>query len=67
MIASPETARQVGINWWENDSWLSVDARRRPVAGKAVRGETEDGYGARELREENCRLRARISELEPGQ
>jgi Gas vesicle protein len=67
VIASLDTARQVGINWWENDPWLSADAERRPVAGKAVRRETEDGYGARELREENRRLRGRISELESEQ
>jgi hypothetical protein len=67
VIASLDTARQVGINWWENDPWLSADAGRRPVAGRSARGETDDGDGARELREENRRLRGRISELESGE
>jgi hypothetical protein len=51
----------------ENDPWLSADTGRRPVAGKSVRGETGDGCGARELREESRHLRGRISELESGQ
>ncbi|WIX75116.1 gas vesicle protein [Amycolatopsis carbonis] len=25
VIASLETAREVGINWWENDPWLTGD------------------------------------------
>src|ERR1700740_1093173 len=28
VIASLETARDVGINWWENDTWLSAEASR---------------------------------------
>jgi hypothetical protein len=50
VIASLDTARQAGINWWEDDPWLSAPARRRP--------------GERELRDENRRLRRRISRLE---
>src|SRR6516225_5871701 len=53
VIASLETAREVGINWWENDPWLNADASRR----------AED----RELRAENRKLRGRISELESGE
>jgi len=67
VIASLDTAREVGINWWESDPWLSADAGRRPMAGKTARGERDDGYGARELRAENRRLRGRMSELESGQ
>jgi hypothetical protein len=52
VIASLETAREMGINWWESDPWLSADAARR-----------SDG---RELEEENQRLRDRIAALEPG-
>jgi Gas vesicle protein len=69
VIASLDTARQVGINWWEDDPWLSAEAGRRTVRQKGkstVRGETDDGNGVRELREENRRLRGRISELESG-
>lgn len=71
VIASLDTARQVGINWWENDPWLTADAGRGAVRGDrvlrgddVVRGELDDGDGSRELRKENRRLRRRISELE---
>jgi hypothetical protein len=57
VIASLETAREVGINWWENDPWLSAEAGRRV---------DERDADERELREENRRLRGRISELESG-
>ena len=29
VIASLDTARQVGINWWESDPWLNADAAAR--------------------------------------
>ncbi len=58
VIASLETAREVGINWWENDPWLSADASRRAEA------RSPDGH--RELRAENRRLHDRIRELESG-
>ncbi len=54
VIASLDTAREVGINWWENDPWLSAEAGRR-------------ADGDRELREENRELRRRIGELESGE
>jgi len=66
VIASLDTAREVGINWWENDPWLSADAGRRAVRGKSVRGEVDDGDATGKLRAENRRLRDRISELESG-
>jgi hypothetical protein len=71
VIASLDTAREVGINWWENDPWLSADAGRPPVRGEPVRGkrareELDDGDDTRRLRRENRRLRGRISELESG-
>ena len=50
VIASLDTARDVGINWWENDPWMSADAGRR----------------ADELRAENRQLQDRISALESG-
>ena len=66
VIASLDTAREVGINWWENDPWLSADAGRRAVHRKSAPEEIDDRDRARELREENRRLRGRISELESG-
>lgn len=67
VIASLDTAREVGINWWENDPWLSADAGRRAARGESVRGEVDDGDATGKLRAENRRLRDRISELESGQ
>jgi hypothetical protein len=72
VIASLDTAREVGINWWETDPWLNADAGRRAVSGKPGRGgsrdrEVDDGDGTRELRAEVRRLRSRISELESGE
>jgi hypothetical protein len=71
VIASLDTAREVGINWWENDPWLNADAGRRAALEKSGRGENGDrevgdGDGTQELREEIRRLRGRISELESG-
>lgn len=59
VIASLETAREVGIDWWENDPWLNADASRRAAARLPA-----DGH--RQLREENRRLQDRIRELESG-
>jgi Gas vesicle protein len=67
VIASLDTARQVGINWWESDPWLNAEAGRRAADGKSARGEVDDGDANGKLREENRRLRDRISELESGQ
>ena len=53
VIASLETAREVGIDWWERDPWLSAKAFDRA---------SED----RELEQENQRLRERVEELESG-
>ena len=54
VIASLDTAREVGINWWENDPWLNANASRRQGDG-------------RELEEENRQLRERVMELESDQ
>jgi len=52
VIASLETANQVGINWWKSDPWLSADAA--------------NGSKRQELEEENRELRGRIEALEAG-
>ena len=57
VIASLDTAREVGINWWENDPWLSADAARRAE-------QRELGGQSQELEDENRRLKDRVSELE---
>jgi Gas vesicle protein len=55
VIASLDTARQVGINWWESDPWLSAAA--------ADRSRDRD----RDLEDENRQLRGRIRALERGE
>src|SRR3954466_5081848 len=37
VIASLETAREVGINWWEHDPWLSGDSKKLEVENKELR------------------------------
>ncbi|MFD2420937.1 gas vesicle protein [Amycolatopsis pigmentata] len=37
VIASLETAREVGINWWEHDPWLSGDSRKLELENKELR------------------------------
>ena len=63
VIASLDTARSVGINWWESDPWLSAEAAGRPDGGDG----DSDGDRNRKLRAEVRRLRDRVSELESGQ
>jgi Gas vesicle protein len=53
VIASLETAREVGIDWWERDPWLSAKAFDRAA----------DGH---DLEQENEQLRERVKELESG-
>jgi hypothetical protein len=51
LIASADKAQEMGIDWWNNDPFLSSRARARH----------EDG---RHLREENQTLRERLAALE---
>ncbi|HJQ47576.1 MAG TPA: gas vesicle protein GvpJ [Amycolatopsis sp.] len=56
VIASLETAREVGINWWETDPWLTGDTRQLRDDNRELRariaelegeqpGAIEDGHG----------------------
>ena len=58
VIASLDTARQVGINWWESDPWLNAQAADRAV---------EKSRDQQELEDENRQLRSRIEVLESGE
>ncbi|EIE98821.1 gas vesicle protein [Saccharomonospora glauca] len=49
VVASLETAKEVGINWWENDPWLT---------GR------DDRHERSTLERENRELRSRIEALE---
>jgi len=55
VVASLETAKQVGIDWWESDPWLTSSGGNGRLDGRA---------GGRELAAENKQLRARVAELE---
>jgi hypothetical protein len=43
VIASVDTARQVGIDWWEHDPWLSSHARQAVEPGPVESGQVESG------------------------
>ena len=62
VIASLDTARQVGINWWESDLWLNADAAARSRDRELAAERSLE----RELADENRELRLRIAELESG-
>ncbi len=55
VIASLETAKAVGIDWWESDPWLSSKSHRESIEG-----------AQQDLELENRKLRDRIAELEAG-
>ena len=57
LVASVDTAKEMGIEWWEHDPSLSSRARPRAVEGDG------DGGAERSLSEENARLRAEIAAL----
>jgi hypothetical protein len=58
VIASLDTAKQVGINWWESDPWLNAQAADRAA---------DRSRDQKELEEENRRLRSRIEALESAE
>jgi hypothetical protein len=41
LIASVDTARELGIDWWEHDPWLSSAAARKAV-GRTPRAELSE-------------------------
>jgi hypothetical protein len=66
VIASLDTARQVGINWWESDPWLSAGAGRPDDRELPDSEPDEPGLESRDLADENRRLRARVRQLKAG-
>ncbi|MBV9096108.1 MAG: gas vesicle protein [Streptosporangiaceae bacterium] len=64
VIASLETAKSVGINWWESDPWLNADAADRQERRRAAGG--DGGRELADLEDENRQLRNRVAELESG-
>ena len=55
LVASVDRAREMGINWWENDPSLQRLDDKQQVG---------DGDGVKELERENQELRERLDRLE---
>jgi Gas vesicle protein len=77
IVASVDTARRIGINWWETDRWLTAgegeeDQRSLRERVRRLEGQLEQGSGseedhslpAGELEEENRSLREQLARLE---
>lgn len=63
VIASLETAKEVGIDWWEHDPWLTGNkAQLETRQTSELEQRRADQH--QELEIENQRLRERLSELE---
>jgi hypothetical protein len=60
LIASADTARKMGIDWWENDPFLSSKARDEG-------GELERGDGHRQLEQRLDRIESALRSLTPGE
>jgi hypothetical protein len=67
IVASLDTAREVGINWWEDDPWLNADAARRAAERGEGNGHSLTSHSDRNLEAENERLRDRVRELESAE
>jgi hypothetical protein len=69
IVASVDTARRIGINWWETDPWLAgreaEDDRRglRERVGRLER-QLESSSPAGSLDDENKELRDQVEQLQ---
>jgi CDP-glycerol glycerophosphotransferase (TagB/SpsB family) len=43
LVASVDTARQMGIDWWEHDPWLSSDSNKLLEENRQLRRELAAG------------------------
>ena len=64
LIASADTAEQLGIDWWKSDPFISSDAARRKELEKNGPDQLDEQRRTEEIEQENERLRKRIAELE---
>lgn len=60
VIASLETAREVGIDWWEHDPWLSSGQREAQLEDR-IAGTRR---ALEQMEDESKRLRARAATVE---
>jgi len=60
VVASLETAKEVGIDWWENDPWLTGKKSRLEIENQRLRADIERLQGDGERRA----VRARSAEYE---
>jgi hypothetical protein len=60
LVASVDKAKEMGIDWWENDPMLSTRSRDQELEDENRRLKEEL------LESENQRLRERLQELESG-
>src|SRR4051794_37275275 len=54
LIVSVETARELGIDWWEHDPWLNADQERLAAENRRLRERVaalEEGDGQRAVEE----------------
>jgi hypothetical protein len=73
IVASVDTAREIGINWWETDPRLKAGGDETPTRGGALEERIDrlerqleagsDG-DSRRLEDENRKLRKRLQRLE---
>ncbi len=56
LVASVDKAKEMGIDWWENDPMLSSRARRQEIDAGRARSDS--------LEQENAELRRRLEQLE---
>jgi hypothetical protein len=74
-IASADTAREMGMDWWTTDPFFSSHARAPEMAydgdedsdgERQVESGTSARPSMRELRQENQRLRQQLAQIESG-
>lgn len=68
LVAGVDTARRIGINWWENDPWLTgqdddEDGRSLRERVRRIERALEPGGGRDSLEDENAELHRELSRL----
>jgi hypothetical protein len=61
LVASVDTARELGIDWWQHDPWLTSDNNELAEENRRLRRELSTAAEDRVLAEENRRLRRELA------